>query len=136
MKVIKVSKVSKKIFSKIKEIPIRSYIALCIGLGSIYSAYAANDPFAKMNVSTDNLETHTGTNIGQALQYILILAGVLVSAFAAMSIYNAVNQDKQDPEHKQGSAAVKIIMIIVVVVFAYILIGIGWEGASAMANGT
>lgn len=92
--------------------------------------YAAADPFGDMNIQAANLEQKAGSTTSTTLQYVLIGIGVLLCAIGAIKLIGIATKDRADKDD-HGNSLISILILVLCVFLGLVLIGIGWNGATA-----
>ena len=125
----------KKTTRFIADMPLRASVAASVLLGSSISAFPADDPFGNNTVDPTQLQQTTDSDLGDTFEHILIGVGIFLVVLPAIRLATIITSSSNSRDHgEKGHTVTEIIIMIVGIVIGFALIGIGWKGASAMAQ--
>lgn len=92
-------------------------------------AFADNNPFPSISLSTGNVIKDTGTHMESALKYSLIGGGGLLILICLGVIIHRMREDSREKDH--GNLIMTFILLALGLTIGFVLIGVGWTAFSA-----
>lgn len=99
----------------------------------LQTTLASTDPFGSLTITPSQLQSKVGSSMSGTEEYSLIGGGVFLIVAAIFKLSEILSRDKNE-KAQHGSAVVSIVVVVLVIFIGFLLIGLGWKGASASVN--